>query len=180
MKPLSALDSARVRPIRALILDVDGVLTDGQILYSSSGEEWKSFNVRDGSALTWWHRVGRLSAFLSGRASPILERRAVELGVGAVEMNAKDKLPALLRILEKLRIAANECAYVGDDLPDLPILRAVGLGLAVADAAIEVKDAAAAVTEYPGGRGAVREVVEFILKAQGQWAVVLERYGPRG
>ncbi len=170
------LPPAQLQPITTLILDVDGVMTDGSIIYPSSGEEVKAFNVRDGSGLKYWTRSGGKSAIISGRTSPAVERRAEELGFNAVELLAKDKLPALQRVLAKLGVTPQECAYLGDDLPDLPPMRRVGLPLAVADAAPEVRAAAAAITLLPGGRGAVREVIEAILQAQGKWAAILARY----
>lgn len=176
MKRLDELDAKTVHPITALILDVDGVLTTGAITYLSSGEEMKSFHVRDGSGLKYWRRAGHVVAFLTGRSSPIVERRAEELGVLKVVMGAKDKSPGFDEILAELRLRPEQCAYVGDDLPDIPVLRRVGLGIAVADAVDEVKDAAAAVTERSGGCGAVREVVEAILKAQQRWDGILARY----
>ena len=169
----------KLEPIRALILDVDGVLTDGKITYTANGMEIKSFHVRDGSGLKYWHRVGHLTAVLSGRESAATRLRAKELGVKVVEAGAKDKLPALRRIVEELGIDLKECAYLGDDLPDIPPMRAVGLPLAIADAAADVREIAVGVTESKGGAGAAREVVEIILRAQGRWESILERYlGP--
>jgi len=176
MKPLAAIDPACCRDIRALILDVDGVLTSGEIIYTANGDEIKAFHVRDGSGLKYWHRVGHVSAILSGRDSPVIERRAEELGVSAIVTGAKDKGTALEAILHEWKVEASACADVGDDLPDLPAMQVVGLPLAVADAVAEVKDCAAGVTESLGGRGAVREVVEAILRAQGRWDHVLSRY----
>lgn len=176
MPPLSALDAEQFRPIRVLILDVDGVLTKGAIEYTSGGEEIKRFHVRDGSGIHYWHRAGYRSAFLSGRACPAVIRRAEELGVHAVIQDAHDKLPPFLDLLSRFGVSEKECAYVGDDLPDLPILHRVGLGIAVADAVREVKEIAHGVTERSGGEGAVREVIEAILRAQGLWETILARY----
>ncbi len=176
MNSLAALSPEILRRIRALILDVDGVLTDGAVIYSASGDEIKSFHARDGSALKYWLAAGRLSAWLSGRKSAALTRRARELGVNLVISGVKEKLPALQKICAKLKIKPEACAYMGDDLPDLPAMKAVGLAIAVADAAFEVRDAAAAVTVSPGGRGAVREVIEMLMKAQGAWQAVVARY----
>lgn len=166
--------------IRLLVCDVDGVLTDGRIILDSTGAETKQFHVRDGSGLKYWRRAGRQAAFLSGRESPVVLRRAAELGVRLVEQGAKDKLPALRRLLKAARCTAQETAYIGDDLPDLPIFWRVGFRAAVADAVAEVREAADYVTRAAGGRGAVREVVELILKAQGRWPRILARYCPRG
>ncbi|NIA21503.1 MAG: HAD hydrolase family protein [Anaerolineaceae bacterium] len=168
MKNLSA--------VRLLVCDVDGVLTDGRIIYDSSGAETKQFHVRDGSGLKYWLRAGRQAALLSGRSCQATERRAAELGITLLAQGAKDKWPAMERILTAAGCTAAEAAYLGDDLPDLPVMQRVGFPVAVADAVAEVRAAAAYVTQTPGGRGAVREVVELILKAQGLWQTIMERY----
>lgn len=175
---LAMIDPARIHPLRVLILDVDGVLTDGGIQYSTNGEELKTFHVRDGSGIKYWSRAGHRTALLSGRESTVVKRRADELGISPVKMGAKVKLPAFEEILAELQVQAHECAYMGDDLPDIPVMRKVGLAIAVADAVSEVREISAAVTERPGGRGAVREVIETLLKVQGRWGGVLERYLP--
>lgn len=159
-----------------LICDVDGVLTDGRIILDSSGVETKAFHVRDGSGLKYWLRAGHQAALLSGRESPAVDRRAAELGLTLVEQGAKDKLPAFERLLKAAGCTADEAAFVGDDLPDLPVLRRAGFGVAVADAVAEFRSAADYTTQARGGHGAVREVVELLLKAQGKWAGILERY----
>ncbi len=178
MTLLAQLPADRLQGIRGLILDVDGVLTDGGIVYTDAGEEMKRFHVRDGSGIKYWIRAGHRVALLSGRSSPVLQRRADELSIAVVHMGAKNKLPVFQEILKELQLTAKECAYVGDDLPDLPPLRAAGLGIAVADAVQELRDAADAVTEQCGGHGAVREVIEALLRAQGLWDRILERYRP--
>lgn len=165
-----------VLPIRFLILDIDGVMTDGTITYTSSGEELKSFDVKDGQGLKFWERAGYAAGVITGRSSPIVERRARELGIAFVEMGAKFKLPAFEKMIAEAGVRPEEVAMIGDDLPDYPLIIRAGLGVAVADAVEEVKEAAAMVTEKPGGRGAVREVVDFILKSQGRWEAVMERY----
>jgi 3-deoxy-D-manno-octulosonate 8-phosphate phosphatase (KDO 8-P phosphatase) len=164
--------------IRLLILDVDGVLTDGRIIFDSAGHETKEFHVRDGSGLKYWIRSGGQAAILSGRESQIVLRRAEELGVTLVEQGAQDKLPGLERLLVAAGCTAEEAAYIGDDLPDLPVFHRVGFRVAVADAVAEVRAAADYVTQAPGGRGAVRETVELLLKAQNRWPRIMERYGP--
>lgn len=179
VEPLAALTAADAGPIRALILDVDGVLTDGGIWIENTGvEAVKRFDVKDGAGIKYWHRVGYKSALLTGRGAPSVLCRAQELGIHSVQTQAKQKLPALGTILQDLEIPAVACAYVGDDLPDLPPMRAVGLAITVADAVAEVKEAARFVTERPGGQGAVREVVEALLKAQGRWGEIMARYEP--
>ncbi len=162
--------------IRLLICDVDGVLTDGRIIFDASGVECKEFHVRDGAGLRYWIRAGHQVALLTGRETAATARRAAELGIVLVEQGATDKLPALARLLAAAGCAASEAAYVGDDLPDLPVMRKVIFAAAPADAADEVRAAADYVTAAPGGAGAVREVVELLLKAQNRWAGIMERY----
>jgi 3-deoxy-D-manno-octulosonate 8-phosphate phosphatase (KDO 8-P phosphatase) len=159
-----------------LICDVDGVLTDGRVIFDAAGVESKEFHVRDGAGLKYWIRAGHQAALLTGRESTVVARRAAELGITLVEQGALDKLPALGRLLAAAGCTAAEAAYVGDDLPDLPAMRAVGFSAAVADATEEVLEAADYVTTARGGAGAVREVVELILKAQGRWTGILARY----
>jgi 3-deoxy-D-manno-octulosonate 8-phosphate phosphatase (KDO 8-P phosphatase) len=166
-------DFARVR---LLVLDVDGVLTDGRIIWSTNGEETKQFHVRDGSAIKWLIRAGVQVAWLTGRSSPVVDRRAAELGVREVVQGAKQKLPAFLELLRRTGCPPEEVCYVGDDLPDIPVLTRVGLPCAVADAAEDVKAVCRVVTQAPGGRGAVREIAERILRARGAWEELLARY----
>ena len=164
--------------IELLVLDVDGVLTDGRILLTGDGDEIKAFNVRDGSGMKYWKRVGKRMAIISGRGSPAVTRRARELDVDLVRLNAKDKLPVYREVLAELGVEPECVAAMGDDLTDIPILRTCGLPIAVADAAEELKAVAAHVTATPGGAGAVREVVEWILKGAGLWERILSRYLP--
>ncbi len=164
--------------IDLLVLDVDGVLTDGRIILTPDGDEIKAFNVRDGSAMKYWKRLGKKLAVISGRGSPAVSRRAKELDVDAVRLNAKTKLPAYEQILVELGVSEDRTAVVGDDLTDLPLLGRCGFSVAVADAAEEVKSRVDYVTRLPGGAGAVREVVEMMLKGAGLWEAILERYLP--
>lgn len=166
--------------IALLVLDVDGVLTDGRITLTADGQEIKSFHVRDGSGMKYWKRAGGRLAIISGRSSPVVLRRAEELGVDAVRIGAKDKLPALEDVLGELGISADRAAVIGDDLTDVPMMRQCALPVAVADAVEEVKQVARYVTEAPGGGGCVREVVELILKRAGKWRRILSRYFPPG
>jgi 3-deoxy-D-manno-octulosonate 8-phosphate phosphatase (KDO 8-P phosphatase) len=166
----------KILPIRFLLVDVDGVMTDGGITYSSDGSEIKTFNVKDGSGLMWWRRAGHAAGIVTGRSSPMVLRRAKELEIEFVEMDAKHKLPAFERILAAAGVSSEEVAVIGDDLPDLPLVKRAGLGIAVADAVDELKDAAAMITSKNGGKGAVREVIELILKTQGRWDVIMNRY----
>ena len=162
--------------VELLVLDVDGVLTDGRIIYTDSGELIKVFDVTDGSGIKYWHRAGKSSAIISGRTSKAVNVRAAELGIVHVLQDVKDKLPVLKELLRRLDIDPARVAYVGDDLMDLPAMRMVGFPVAVAQARPEVIQAAQYVTLASGGRGAVRDVVEVILKAQGLWEDILTRY----
>jgi 3-deoxy-D-manno-octulosonate 8-phosphate phosphatase (KDO 8-P phosphatase) len=165
----------RCQRINMLVMDVDGVLTDGSIVYSDHGEEFKAFHVRDGSGLKIWLALEKKAGVLTGRKSPIVERRATELGLTAVLQGVDDKLAAFRKVLEEHHLQMDEAAYMGDDLPDLPVLRRCGLAVAVADACPEARDQAHYVTEAPGGRGAVREIIELVLRAQGRWQEALAR-----
>jgi 3-deoxy-D-manno-octulosonate 8-phosphate phosphatase (KDO 8-P phosphatase) len=166
----------RCARIEMLVLDVDGVLTDGRIVYSDQGDEIKAFHVRDGSAMKIWQRLGKRIGIITGRDSRIVARRAKELGVTALIQGSDDKRAALTQMLNEQGIEPQAVCCVGDDLPDLPLLRAAGLAVAVADACTEAKQAAHHVAMTSGGRGAVREVIELILRAQGRWEDVLKRY----
>jgi 3-deoxy-D-manno-octulosonate 8-phosphate phosphatase (KDO 8-P phosphatase) len=168
--------SQRCQAIELLVMDVDGVLTDGRIVYGDRGEEIKAFHVRDGSGIKLWLKQGKRAAVLTGRKSPIVERRAAELGIGAVIQGADDKLPAFEALLRKEGVTAAQTAYIGDDLPDVPILRRAGLAAAVADACAEARAAAHVVTQACGGQGAVRELVELLLSHQGRWQAIVAEY----
>jgi YrbI family 3-deoxy-D-manno-octulosonate 8-phosphate phosphatase len=162
--------------VLALICDVDGVLTDGRVVLGSGGLELKSFHVADGTGIKYLLRSGIGVGFLTGRESDAVARRAEELGVAHVRQGAKDKLPAYESLAAALGVPDEGVCYVGDDLPDLPVLRRVGCPVAVADAREEVRAVAHYVTEAPGGHGAVRELAEHILKARDRWAAILSRY----
>jgi 3-deoxy-D-manno-octulosonate 8-phosphate phosphatase (KDO 8-P phosphatase) len=167
---------ARARRVRCLILDVDGVLTDGSIVTDGHGRETKTFNVRDGHGikLLQWHGVE--VAIISGRRSPATAARAAELGIALVYQGTLDKVQAFEALLATRGLAAEETAFLGDDLVDVPVLRRVGLAVAVADAAAELAPYVHHVTSAPGGRGAAREVAELLLKAQERWADTRRRY----
>ena len=165
--------------IRLLVLDVDGVLTDGRIVYDSAGGEAKAFHAADGQGIKYWLRAGHQAAVLSGRESETVQRRADELGIALVCMGAKDKLPAFEELLARADASAEETCYVGDDLVDLPVLARAGFAVAVRDAPEEVRRTAHYVTRRPGGAGAVREVIERILRYQDRWADVTRRYEER-
>lgn len=157
------------RPIELLVLDVDGVLTDGAIIIDDDGRETKAFFVRDGLAIKCWQRAGKKVAVVSARRSKVVERRSEELKIEYVRQGALDKLAVVDEILAAERLQRRQACFVGDDVVDLPSIRAVGLGVAVADAAADVAPAADYITQAAGGRGAVREVIELLLEAQGRW-----------
>jgi 3-deoxy-D-manno-octulosonate 8-phosphate phosphatase (KDO 8-P phosphatase) len=151
--------------IRLLVLDVDGVLTDGRLYFGPRGEALKVFDVRDGYGLVALQRAGIAIAVISGRRSGAVSARCRELGIRHVYQGVADKLAVFERLRRRLKLAAGACACVGDDLPDVPLMSAVALGFAVADAHPAVRRAAAVVTRQGGGRGAVREVCDFLLAA---------------
>jgi 3-deoxy-D-manno-octulosonate 8-phosphate phosphatase (KDO 8-P phosphatase) len=167
---------ARCAAIDLLILDVDGVLTAGGISYADSGAELKAFHVRDGTGLKVWHRTGKKSALITGRTSPVVLRRAAELGITQVVQGAADKLAAYRQILVDLARRPEQVGALGDDLADLPLLRNCGLAVAVADACPEARAEAHYLTRAGGGQGAVREAIELILRCQGHWQRVVEEY----
>ena len=162
--------------IKLLLLDVDGVMTDGRIIYLNGGGEAKAFDVKDGHGLKLIQRAGIRVGIITGRQSEVVARRAAELGIEIVYQGAKDKLQPFMEILEKLGLEPSEIAYVGDDVVDLPVMRQVGFSATVADAVEDIKPYVDLVTSRPGGRGAVREVCDFLLKQSGRWASVTSRY----
>ncbi len=166
----------RCEAIELLLVDVDGVLTDGVIAIDDRGVETKHFHVRDGSALAAWRGLGRPAAILSGRKAEAVEHRAKELGIAPVIQGVRDKGGPFRGLLRDLGLEARRVCYVGDDLADLPVLLAAGLAACPSDAAAEVREAAHLVLAAPGGRGAVREVVEVILKHQGLWDGLVARH----
>lgn len=166
----------RCAAIRLLLTDVDGVLTDGGVLIDNQGVESKCFNIRDGLAVRLWQLAGGQSGIVTGRSSQIVKLRAAELDMEVVRQGVKEKLPEVQAIAASLKLSAEQIAYVGDDLPDVPTIRYAGLGIAVADAPEEVRGAADYVTSVPGGRGAVREVVELLLKNTNRWDHVIRKY----
>ena len=168
--------AAKPGDIQLLVLDVDGVLTDGSVLLADDGSELKRFNAKDGAAIRWWLRSGRQMAWISGRESPAVLHRAQDLGVPHVYQRVMDKLKVYTGLLEELGISAQKTACMGDDLMDLPILTRCGFSIAVADAMAEIRDMAELVTQRCGGRGAVAEAVRFLLKAAGDWQAVTARY----
>ena len=159
----------RAQFIRLLLLDVDGVLTDGQLFFDAKGEAFKVFHVRDGHGLKMAQRAGIEVALLSGRRSDAAYHRARDLGINRFYEGLRDKVPVMEELLAALNLAPREVAMVADDLVDLPVLARVGLAVAVADAVPQVKAAAHWFTSLPGGRGAVRQVCDLLIQAQGKW-----------
>jgi len=166
-----------VSPISLLILDVDGVLTDGSLPFDREGNAVKSFFVRDGSAIKMWRDAGGKVALLSGRDSPAVAARARDLGIEAVVQGAPEKLAAYESLCRRFGVTDTAVCYAGDDLPDLPPMQRCGLPIAVADAAPAVKRIAAYVTNRAGGRGAVAEIVERLLRMAGRWDEMLTKAG---
>lgn len=168
--------TARCGPIELLVLDVDGVLTDGVIAIDDRGVETKHFHVRDGSALNLWRKAGKRAAILSGRSAPVVDLRAAELGISPVIQGAAQKGEPYRDLIGQLGLEPRQVCFIGDDLADLPVLGSVGLAACPADAAPEVLRAAHYVAHAPGGRGAVREVIEQILRGQGTWESLVAGY----
>jgi 3-deoxy-D-manno-octulosonate 8-phosphate phosphatase (KDO 8-P phosphatase) len=162
--PSSAADAAA--RVRLLVLDVDGVLTDGRLYYGARGEALKVFHVRDGLGIKLLAGAGIEVAVISGRRSGMTAKRCRELGVRHLLQGVEDKLAAFDRLRRRLRVSSGECACVGDDLPDVPLMREVGISFAVADAHEEARNAARVITRLPGGRGAVREICDYLLDAR--------------
>jgi len=162
--------------VSLLLLDVDGVLTDGGIIRDDAGQQIKRFHVRDGAGIVLWRRLQKEVAIITGKESNVVALRAEELGIEHVYQNVGNKLEVYDQIKDELGVKDTEIAYIGDDLPDLPVMRRVAVPIAVADAAEEVRAIAKYVTKYPGGYGAVRDAIEFMCKEMGVWQQVLDRY----
>ena len=167
---------ARARRIRLLALDVDGVLTDGRIVLADLAGQFKNFDVHDGFGLVLWWKAGLKSAIITAERSRIVARRARQMRVSWVAQYARDKRKAYERLRAHFRLPDRAICFLGDDLLDLPVLTEVGFSVATANAVPEVRRVAHYVTRKPGGRGAVREVVELILKAQGRWAPIVREF----
>lgn len=175
-----AIDQAellrRAAHVKLLLMDCDGVLTDGRITLLGEDDEQKSFHVRDGHGLVLWHRAGLRSGIISGRTSSLVTRRAAELGIEFVRQGTWNKIVDFEELLEEAGVGPAETAFIGDDVTDIPLLQRVELAVAVADATEDTKRFAHYVTELRGGAGAVREIIEIILKAQGRWTELMKRY----
>ena len=175
MDDLSQIER-RASRIKLLLMDCDGVLTDGRLWLTEEGDDQKSFNTRDGLGLSLLHREGLRSGIISGRNSRAVTRRAQELGIEFVRQGHPDKAEAFQQILQQAGVDENEVAFIGDDLNDIPIMQRAELAVAVADAAVETLSVAHYVTQARGGQGAVREVIELILKSQGRWSDLIDNY----
>ena len=174
--PSSLEVERRAARVKLLLMDCDGVLTDGRITLIDDGDEEKSFHTRDGHGLVLLHRAGLRSGVISGRTSAAVVRRAGDLGMHFVRQGTWDKVKDFDEILSEAGVGPEEVGYIGDDVTDVPLMRRTGLAVAVADATEETRAAAHYVTKLPGGFGAVREVCELVLKAQGRWAELMKRY----
>ena len=176
-QPLSEeLLQEALKRTKLLALDVDGVLTDGTIYISPAGEVFKGFNAKDGMGISCALRSNLQIAVITGRQSPIVERRCQELGIKLLKQGVKDKRQVLEQMAEQLGLTAKEVAYMGDDLNDIPAFAAAGLNIAPADASIEVLAVADIITKAKGGRGAVREAITMILAAQDNWNPIVNSY----
>ncbi len=170
-------DRSVLAAIEFLLLDVDGVLTDGRVHFDRDGQEYKSFHVHDASGIVYWHRHAGRSGLLSGRGGEVVERRAKELGIHEVMLKRIDKGTAFRELLQRQQLDARRVAYVGDDLLDLPVLREVGFAATVPEARPEVLAVSHFVARRPAGFGAVRDVVEELLRARGVWDDVVRGEG---
>lgn len=167
---------ARAARIKLFLMDCDGVMTDARIWVLENSEDQKAFNTRDGLGLDLWHRAGLKSGVISGRVSSALTRRAEKLGMSYVCQGCDDKEQAFAEIVSAAGLTNAEVAFAGDDLNDIPLMRQSGLAIAVADAALETRQHAHYITQARGGHGAVREIVELILKSQGRWEDLVQSY----
>jgi 3-deoxy-D-manno-octulosonate 8-phosphate phosphatase (KDO 8-P phosphatase) len=162
--------------IRLVLTDVDGVLTNGRLIFDNQGVESKEFHIRDGQGVRLWQQSGGRLGIVTGRSSQIVKLRAAELGIDLVRQGVQDKWQTVQTICNELGLTPAQVCYVGDDLPDLAVVEQVGLGVAVADAADEVRQAAAYTTSVGGGCGALREVVELLLKNTNRWDPLIRKY----
>jgi 3-deoxy-D-manno-octulosonate 8-phosphate phosphatase (KDO 8-P phosphatase) len=167
----------KARNIRLLLLDVDGVLTDGSILYNEKGEELKRFFVQDGQGIRWLQRSGIPVGFLSGRSAPAVAIRAEDLGITLLFQGIENKMEVFEKVLQKTNLLPDQVSFVGDDFIDLPLLKKVGLSISVINGHPLVQKEVDYVTKAPGGYGAVREVSELIIRAQDKWEPILREYG---
>lgn len=171
------MDNSRYgKQIKLIIFDVDGVLTEGHIIFGQDGEALKAFHCQDGMGISLAHKVGLKTAIITGRESQIVHRRATELSIGDIHQGAADKVAALRQLMQKHSLTMEQIAYVGDDINDLPVMVQVGLPCAVANAVPEVKAVAKYISVRQGGNGAVRDIIEYILKSQNRWDSLIAEY----
>lgn len=170
------LTKERLEKIKMLVLDLDGVFTDGTIIINGDGSEAKRYSVLDGHGIKLWHRAGFTTAIISGREAKATSIRAKQLDIEYVFQDCKEKLPVYEKLLADTGLKPEQTAYIGDEVIDIPLIRRAGLGVAVRGAVEEVKEYADYITDKRGGEGAVREVVEIILKTTGKWDKLMERY----
>lgn len=175
MSELSSIER-RAAHIKLLLMDCDGVLTDGRLWLLANGDEQKGFHVQDGLGLELWHLAGLRSGIISGRTSSVVEKRARDLKIEFVRQGAQSKIESFESLLQEATVDDSEVAYIGDDLNDIPLLLRAELAVAVSNASEETRAVAHLVTRAAGGFGAVREVIEMILKAQSRWSDVTEKY----
>jgi YrbI family 3-deoxy-D-manno-octulosonate 8-phosphate phosphatase len=171
MKP-----DARCKPLELILSDVDGVMTDGGVIFDNQGIEIKRFHIRDGLGIKLWQKAGYRFGVVTARNSHIVKVRAAELGIGIIRQGFERKLPIIREIMTELKLEPEQVCYIGDDLTDLAAIQTVGFGVAVADAVAEVRSAAHLVTKAGGGQGAVRELIEFVLKAKQRWGDLIQKY----
>lgn len=169
----------RMQPIRLILSDVDGVLTDGSITYDNQGIESKTFHVRDGLGIKLWQRVGYQFGIITARSSHIVKLRMAELGVETIRQGTVDKQSIGMKLIQEMGLEAEQVCYIGDDLSDIGLLSSVGLAATVADGVAEIKSFAHVTTQTAGGRGAIRELIETILKSQQRWDELMQAYRNR-
>jgi 3-deoxy-D-manno-octulosonate 8-phosphate phosphatase (KDO 8-P phosphatase) len=173
---MTQINKTDLKQIKLLAMDVDGVLTDGTITIGSDGTEFKTFNLLDGHGIKMWRRAGLKTALISGRESAVTKQRAKEMEIDFVYQPCQKKLEGFEKLLADSKLEPKNIAYIGDDVLDIPLVKRAGFGIAVANAVDELKSCAHYTTSRNGGNGAVREVVEYILKNTGQWSALMERY----
>jgi 3-deoxy-D-manno-octulosonate 8-phosphate phosphatase (KDO 8-P phosphatase) len=173
---MTQINKTDLKLIKLLAMDVDGVLTDGTITIGSDGTEFKTFNLLDGHGIKMWRRTGLKTALISGRESAVTKQRAKEMEIDFVYQPCQKKLDGFEKLLADSKLEPKNIAYIGDDVLDIPLVKRAGFGIAVANAVDELKSCAHYITSRNGGNGAVREVVEYILKNTGQWSALMERY----
>jgi len=168
--------ASRAKKVKMLILDIDGVLTDGRIIYDSKGSDLKCFNVLDGMGLALLKRANIKLVLITAKSSKAVVKRAKDIAATEIKLNASDKLTPFRQILKKYKLKEKDICFIGDDLPDLPLTRRAGLSIAVPNACADVKKYAHYITKKEGGKGAVREVVEIILHVQNKWRSAIKKY----